>query len=284
MKRLRFLWRITERYLSGHRSDLGDIASDYDLASTTYAETWQAFMEPVSTGLLDQLELPNQGSVPDLGCGTGLVLEHLRQHGFRGSYCGIDASPGMLTRVPLGPGVELRQGDVHDAIKAIPGRSIDGVTALWSWEYMDRMELLPSIRRVLRPGGRVLLLANRRDTVPELEGAFLRLMTRHPREIEKVFHQILRMPRSAAQMVRELSRSGFETHHRVEGERVRSHASAAEAIAWGFRTGALAGTRCVLRLPDLEVRLAEMMFRQKPAPGAFTTTHRFAGVAGVRPC
>ncbi len=284
MSRLRFLWRITERYLRGHRSDVGDIARDYDLASPSYAETWQAFMRPVSTGLLDQLVVPAQGSVLDLGCGTGMVLEHLRRRGFCGSYWGIDASPGMLGRVALGPGVELCQGDVHEAITAIPDRSVDGVTALWSWEYMDRMELLPHIRRVLRPGGKVLLLANRRDTVPELEEAFLLLMTRHPGAIEKVFHQVLRMPRSAAQLARELSRAGFEAGHRVEGERVRAHESAAEAVAWGYRTGALAGTRCVLNLPDLEARLAGMLRGPESAPGAFTTTHRYAGVVGDLPC
>jgi ubiquinone/menaquinone biosynthesis C-methylase UbiE len=261
-----------------------DLAGDYDLASATYAETWQAFMEPVNKGLLDQWAPPHQGSVLDLGCGTGLVLDHLRQREFGGNYFGIDASSGMLSLVSKGPGVELHHGDVHDLLPMLPDKSFDGVTALWSWEYMDRKKLLPHIRRVLSPGGQVVLLANRRDTIPELGGAFLRLMARQPGDIRKVFHLALRMPRSAAQLGRELAWAGFEASYPSDGERIRSHETAEGAIAWGFRTGALAGTRCVLDLPNLEVRLAEMLERNDSSMDAYSTTHRYASVVGTLQC
>lgn len=284
MNRLRFALRIAERFLRGHRSNLNDIAEDYDFASATYAETWQAFMEPVNKDFLDKLAPPPHGRVLDLGCGTGLVLDHLRQHGFSGNYCGVDASPGMLARVQNGLEVVLLQGDAHDLLESLPAGAYDGVTALWSWEYMNRKKLLPHIRRVLRPGGQVILLANRRDTIPELERAFLSLMARQTGEIRKVFHHALRMPRSAAQMARELSKAGFHVSYQANAERIRAHATAAEAVAWGFCTGALAGTRCVMDLPDLEARLAEMIEKKDATMDTFTTTHRFAGVVGTLPC
>ena len=278
MNRLHFLWRITERYLWGHRSELADIARDYDRAAATYAETWQAFMAPVNREFLEQLCIPMGGKILDLGCGTGMVLDHLRQCGFEGNYSGIDASSEMLLRLPKGPGVELHQGDVHELLPTIADETFDVVTALWSWEYLDRQKLLPHIRRVLSPGGQVALLANRRDTVPELKRAFLRLMERRPDRIRKVFHLGLRMPRTAVQMVRELTKIGFEVSHSIEGEQIRHHETADEAVAWGFRTGALAGTRCVLDLPTLDALLAEIMAADE---GPFTTTHRYAGVVGV---
>jgi len=284
VKRLRFLWRITERFLRGHRANFEDIAGDYDQASGTYDETWQSFMAPVSLGFLARWEPPPQGSVLDLGCGTGAVLDHLRRRGFEGRYCGVDISAGMMARLPLGPGVELHQGDAHGWIEDVPDQTFDAVSALWSWEYMDRRRMLPHIRRVLRPGGMVVLLANRRNTVPELEGAFLRLMARQPGEIQKVFHRALGMPRSGASLVREVLQAGFQVCHRVEDERVQAHATAAEAVSWGFQTGVLAGTRCVLELPDLESRLAEMLEDSQPESQPFSTTHRYAGVLGVLPC
>jgi ubiquinone/menaquinone biosynthesis C-methylase UbiE len=284
MNRLLFLWRISERFLSGHRTELADIARDYDQASATYGDTWQAFMEPVNKAFLGTLSPPPDGHILDLGCGTGLVLRHLRERGFRGAYTGIDASGGMLAQIQEEPGVERIHGDVHSLLSTFPARCFDAVTALWSWEYMDRESLLPQIRRVLRPGGQLLLLANRRDTVPELEEAFLRLMARRPRDIRKVFHLALRMPRSAARMAQEATRAGFQVDYAADGERIQCHSTAAEAIAWGFRTGALAGTRCVMELEDLESHLARMLEEKSPASHSFSTTHRFAGVAGSIPC
>jgi ubiquinone/menaquinone biosynthesis C-methylase UbiE len=281
---MRFLWRITERYLRGQRTSLADLAEDYDLAASTYAETWQAFMAPVNRDFLSKLTPPRHGKVLDLGCGTGVVLNHLRQQGFKGLYVGVDASSGMLSKVPPGPGVELHQGDAKDLLARMPDRTFDGVTALWSWEYLDRTKLLPHIRRVLHPGGQVVLLANRRNTIPELEAAFLRLMAQHPEEVQKVYHLALRMPRSAVQMQKELVRAGFEVCLMDEGEQIRRHETAEAAVEWGFHTGALAGTRCLLSLPDLEAQLAPLIERKDRAMDAFSTTHRYAGVAGALPC
>ncbi len=288
MKKMHFLWRITERYFRGHRTQLGDIARDYDLAAGTYAGTWQTFMKNVNQTFLDKLTLPAQGRILDLGCGTGLVLDHLRQRGFTGTYVGVDVSPGMLAQIPAGPNIQLHQGDAQALLRELPDHSFDGVTALWSWEYMDRQKLLPAIRRVLRrrpgQGGQVVLLANRRDTIPELETAFLRLMAEHPGDIQKVYHLALRMPRSASQMGRELVRAGFVLNHQADGELIKEHATAEAAVAWGFQTGALAGTRCVLDLPDLDARLAQMIESQDPRRNSFSTTHRYSGVTGALPC
>jgi SAM-dependent methyltransferase len=280
MNRLPFFWRITERYLRGRRAGLDDIARDYDRSAATYARTWQAFMAPVSRDILGLLAVPPGGRILDLGCGMGLVLDYLRQGRFEGQYTGIDASAGMLARLARAPDVTILQGDVHDLLPALADRTFDAVTALWSWEYMDRRSLLPQIRRILRPGGQAILLANRRDTIPELSGAFLRLMERQPGHIRNVFHLGMRMPRDTAQMAREVSRAGLAAGQGIEGEQVKQHGSARDAIAWGFQTGALAGTRCVLDLPDLEARLAETFAGEPP----FRTTHRYAGVTGVRPC
>jgi ubiquinone/menaquinone biosynthesis C-methylase UbiE len=278
---LLFGWRICERYLRGRRTTVVDIARDYDRAANTYNSTWLEWMEPVQQELLNKLAPLTDGKVLDLGCGTGLMQRYLQRQGFNGTYLGIDASASMLAQFAKEPWVETLHGDVHEWLPSLPGQSYDLITALWSWEYLRRYEVLPQIRRLLRPGGQVLLLANRYNTIPELQKAFLQLMAARPKTIGKVFHLAFSMPRSAAQMGGELVKTGFRIKHQAQGECLRRHASAEAAVVWGYATGALAGTRCVLDLPDLEVQLAAEL---RAKNGMFLTTHRYAGVVGELPC
>jgi ubiquinone/menaquinone biosynthesis C-methylase UbiE len=95
--------------------------------------------------------------VVDLGCGPGNSTKHL-QDAVRGKVIGIDPAPAMLARARLrDPRLALVRGDAS----AIPLRdgSVDAV-ALHSVLYLlpDRETALREIARVLRPGGRALLL------------------------------------------------------------------------------------------------------------------------------
>jgi ubiquinone/menaquinone biosynthesis C-methylase UbiE len=278
---LLFGWRICERYLCGQRTTVVDIARDYDRAAITYNSTWLEWMEPVQQELLCKLTPLTNGRVLDLGCGTGLMQRYLQRQSFNGEYLGIDASASMLAQFAKEPWIKTHHGDVHEWLPSLPDHSFDLITALWSWEYLRRYEVLPQIRRLLRPGGQVLLLANRYNTIPELQKAFLRLMVAQPKAIGKVFHLVFKMPRSAAQMSGELVKAGFRIKHQSQGECLRRHASAEAAVVWGYATGALAGTRCVFDLPDLEVQLAAVV---RAKNGAFGTTHRYAGVVGEMSC
>ncbi len=96
--------------------------------------------------------------VLDVGCGTGIQLAGYQRAGCRVS--GIDASPAMLAvaRRRLGDKASLQLGD---AIRLpYPDQAFDLVLASTVLHEMSpgaRAAALGEIRRVLRPGGRVLL-------------------------------------------------------------------------------------------------------------------------------
>jgi ubiquinone/menaquinone biosynthesis C-methylase UbiE len=102
---------------------------------------------------------PRDGmEVLDVGCGTGLQLASYQHAGCRVS--GIDASPAMLAaaRRRLGDTAALRLGDA--ARLPWPDRAFDLVLASTVLHEMPsgvRVATLGEMRRVLRPGGRVLL-------------------------------------------------------------------------------------------------------------------------------
>jgi demethylmenaquinone methyltransferase/2-methoxy-6-polyprenyl-1,4-benzoquinol methylase len=100
----------------------------------------------------------------DVGCGTGdMALEIVKQA--PGSHVvGIDPSEGMLEigrakvhAAGLDHAIELQRGDVLDL--AFGDGSFDGaITAFCIRNVTDRLRGLQEIRRVVRPGGLVIIL------------------------------------------------------------------------------------------------------------------------------
>ncbi len=93
----------------------------------------------------------------DVGIGTGLVArEALTILGGQGRVVGVDPSPGMMGQVDL-PGVELLPGRAE----ALPcaDAAFDFVCMGYALRHVgDVAAAFAEFRRVLRPGGRVLVL------------------------------------------------------------------------------------------------------------------------------
>ncbi|MFR9726818.1 methyltransferase domain-containing protein [Streptomyces sp. MS19] len=101
--------------------------------------------------------------VLDLGCGAGhLAAELLRRGAVRvvgvdGSESLLDAARDRLADVPAG-GRELRLHDLEEPLPFLPDASADlAVLGLVHHHVEARGRLLGEIRRVLRPGGALLL-------------------------------------------------------------------------------------------------------------------------------
>lgn len=115
---------------------------------------------------------PREGmEVLDVGCGTGIQLACYQQAGCR--VTGIDASPAMLevARRRLGHGASLRLGDA--AAMPYSDQAFDLVLAATVLHEMPagvRAAALAEMKRVLRPGGRVLLIDFEAGPVTSLRG------------------------------------------------------------------------------------------------------------------
>lgn len=63
-------------------------------------DTYQAQAFALATGLI--ADLPACAGIVEIGCGCGCLLAHLRAHGFRGDYLGIDLVPGFIEKARAG--------------------------------------------------------------------------------------------------------------------------------------------------------------------------------------
>jgi SAM-dependent methyltransferase len=92
----------------------------------------------------------------DAGCGSGPLSAALRDRG--AVVTGIDASAGMvaLARRRLGDDVALHVGDLRDRLPFADGAFDDVVASLVLHYLEDWGPTLAELRRVLRPGGRLI--------------------------------------------------------------------------------------------------------------------------------
>ncbi len=147
------------------------IRAEYDQSAADYDRRWARYNR-ASLGLLRPwIERRDLGRVVDVGCGTGNLLPFISASGARmDAYAGVDLSPAML-RVALGKArdVEARTAFVAGDAGRLPLRDASFDTAVSSsvLHYWDDAHAgLAEIRRVLRPGGRLLLVDWLRDPLP----------------------------------------------------------------------------------------------------------------------
>lgn len=106
-----------------------------------------------------------RGDVLEVAIGTGL---NLPLYGEDVKLTGLDLSPAMLDvardrAAELGSGVELREGDAHHL--PFPDASFDSVVCTFSLcNIPDQRQAIGEMHRVLRPGGRVVLVDHVRSS------------------------------------------------------------------------------------------------------------------------
>jgi SAM-dependent methyltransferase len=101
--------------------------------------------------------LEGKGKVLDLGCGRGEALALLGEHGI--SAFGVDSSTRMI-ELCRERGLDARQGDLLEALAAVPPGSLGGVVSFHVIEHLppavvDRLVRLASA--ALAPGGVLIL-------------------------------------------------------------------------------------------------------------------------------
>ena len=129
----------------------------------TAAERWDEVREQLfgsAAGLTPLLGLVQRDwVVADLGVGTGSLTEALAP--FAGRVIGVDRSAQMLSaarhRLRESDNVEFRQGDLE--LLPIADNEVDvAVLALVLHYVVDPVAVLSEVRRILKPGGRLLLV------------------------------------------------------------------------------------------------------------------------------
>jgi len=135
----------------------------WDLAAADYEALWQAQLADAQAALLGAARLRSGEQVLDVASGTGLVsFAAARSVGPAGSVLGVDLSGAMVDAARH----RASEREVHNATfarmdaeaLALPDASVDvALCALGLMYVPDPAQALREMRRVLRPGGRLVV-------------------------------------------------------------------------------------------------------------------------------
>ena len=139
---------------------LTDTRASYDTVATSYAPVVRDALagDPYLRGTLAMFaDMIGDGPVVDVGCGPGHVTAQLSGLGV--DAFGVDLSPAMIEIARRDhPGLRFEVGSMTDL--DLPDASVAGLLTWWSLIHVPD-EVVPTVfehfRRVLQPGGRVLL-------------------------------------------------------------------------------------------------------------------------------
>jgi len=145
----------------------------YDQVAAQYAEKFKDEMDdkPFDRDCLDRLarEVGNLGPICDMGCGPGQIARYLHRQGAK--TLGIDLSLNMVVEAQrLNPEIHFHQGDML----SLPDEedSYGGIAAFYCIIHIPRERVVDTLRemkRILKPGGVLLLTFHIGDEVKHVE-------------------------------------------------------------------------------------------------------------------
>ncbi|WP_436533587.1 class I SAM-dependent methyltransferase [Actinoplanes sp. HUAS TT8] len=140
------------------------VFTDYDSFAEAYAAETESSLENAYYARPAVLNLAGDVTgrrILDVGCGAGPLLESLRDRG--AVVTGIEPSAKMLAlaRKRLGDDTPLHQGGLGGAPLPYPDDAFDDAVACLVLHYLqDWQAPLAELRRVLVPGGRLIVAVN----------------------------------------------------------------------------------------------------------------------------
>lgn len=162
-------------------------------------ETWYRYVLGEAMGELEALIGPRPrrfGAILDAGCGHGAALRELEQRFRPDRLVAVDRDPEMVERTRevsrrCSCRVEVQVGDV--AKLDLPDASLDLVFCHQTLHHVsDPVAVLHEFRRVLRPGGLLLMAESCRPFIRLLR---VRALFRHSMEVQKSASEYLQLLR-----------------------------------------------------------------------------------------
>ena len=150
----------------------------------------------------------------DLAAGTGMLTRALAARGL--AVTAIEPVDEMRELIASGERVRIL-GGTAEAI-TVAARSADAVTVAQAFHWFDAARALPEIHRVLRPGGVLALVWNRRRMEDEIHRRIDELLAPYRGEVPAHAADAWRQAFDAGDLFEPGAQATFDNEQRLDGE------------------------------------------------------------------
>ena len=146
---------------------------------------------PLLDAVIELLADPGNGKIADIGSGTGIFTRELLARGLE--VCALEPNAEMRAAAErefaAEPGFSSSDGSAEAT--GLDAASVDLITAAQAFHWFNNERSRAEWQRILKPGGRVALIWNRRRLANPFQQAYDALLRRHAPEYGKVNHMDL---------------------------------------------------------------------------------------------
>jgi ubiquinone/menaquinone biosynthesis C-methylase UbiE len=151
--------------MANNKKELSNIEFSKDAADYDQSRRYESLRDTYPAIVAEAVSFPF-GTMLDIGCGTGALLQMIQERKKDARLFGVDLSEKMIhvAKAKLGKMADLRVSDSEKL--PFPNAAFDLVMCTYSFHhYPNPGAVLSEVRRVLAPGGR-LIMADPTTAIP----------------------------------------------------------------------------------------------------------------------
>lgn len=278
MSKVMLYKRYLELILKKQFVNQSDIGSSYTLASRNYEKVFLSTMHRYNDMLLDEVikcrEKCENTVIIDLACGTGYNTKYLKDKLKDSSFILCDLSKGMLNeaRKINGEKIKIYENNMLSFLRKSKDKSADIIICTWAIKYQTPKKVIKECYRVLKKGGTLAVIVNKKSTLPEVRKILPKLFSKNVSKINKVMMP-LPNPICSESFNRWFENAKFKVVKCSKGSHGFSFDESEKVVKFMVSTGALAGYDVMVDLRDEKVmdEIKEIVEEKR----INTITHKF---------